>query len=115
MNQAGFLNNGQKAAGSSNDKDKELMEVARKFEAILIHQMFKAMRQTVHKSDLLNSFSLKQYESMLDEEIANEMAAHRGIGLADTLYYQLSRLEETANLKAVSETSHQTQEVNFNE
>ena len=52
---------------------------------------------------------------MLDEEIANEMAAHRGIGLADTLYYQLSRLEETANLKAVSETSHQTQEVNFNE
>ena len=57
LNQAGFLNNGQKAADSSKDKNKELMEVARKFEAILIHQMFKAMRQTVHKSDLLNSFS----------------------------------------------------------
>ncbi len=115
LNRGGHLNNGRETAGSSKDKNKELMEVARKFEAILIHQMLKAMRQTVHKSDLLNSFSLKQYESMLDEEIANEMAEHRGIGLADTLYYQLSRLAETANPEDVPETSHQTQEVNSNE
>ena len=79
---------------SSPEKERsELMEVARKFEAILIHQMLKAMRKTVNKSELFNSFSLEQYESMLDEELANEMAANRGIGLADTLFYQLSRLQ----------------------
>lgn len=115
LNRTGLLNNGQETAGSSKNKSKELMEVARQFEAILIHQMLKAMRQTVHKSDLLNSFTLEQYETMLDEEIANEMAEHRGIGLADTLYYQLSRLAETANPEDVPETSHQTQEVNSNE
>lgn len=115
LDRTGPLNNGQETAGSSKDKNNELMKVARQFEAILIHQMFKAMRQTVHKSDLLNSFSLEQYETMLDEEIANEMAAHRGIGLADTLYYQLSRLEEAANPKDVPVTFHQTQEVNSNE
>jgi flagellar protein FlgJ len=80
-----------------NNESKELMEVAQKFEAILIHQMLKAMRKTVHKSDLLNSFSLQQYESMMDEEIANEMTKQKGIGLADDLFYQLRRLDESFN------------------
>ena len=91
------LNMGQEASATHNNKDEELMEVAQKFEAILIHQMLKAMRKTVHKSDLLNSFSLQQYESMMDEEIASEMAKHKGIGLADSLFYQLSRLEKASN------------------
>jgi flagellar protein FlgJ len=97
------LNPAQATSGKNNElsktdsKDKELMEVAKKFEAILIHQMLKAMRKTVHKSDLLNSFSLQQYESMMDEEIASEMVKHKGIGLADNLFYQLSRLENNSN------------------
>lgn len=91
------LNMGQAASTTQNNKDKELMEVAQKFEAILIQQLLKAMRKTVHKSELLNSFSLQQYESMMDEEIANEMTKHKGIGLADSLFYQLRRLEESSN------------------
>ena len=96
------LNMGQEASTTHTNKDKELMDVARKFEALLIHQMLKAMRKTVHKSDLLNSFSMQQYESMMDEEIANEMAKNKGIGLADSLFYQLSRLEKAANLPPTS-------------
>lgn len=96
-NEARSLKMNQGALTTRNDKDKELMEVAQKFEALLIHQMLKAMRKTVHKSDLLNSFSLQQYESMMDEEIASEMAKHKGIGLADSLFYQLSRLEKATN------------------
>ena len=82
---------------TSIDKNKELMEVAKKFEAILINQLLKAMRKTVNKSDLLNSFSQQQYESMMDEEIANEMVKQKGIGLADSLFYQLSRLDKKSN------------------
>ena len=96
-NEAQALNRGQDASTNQNSKDKELMEVAKKFEAILILQMLKAMRKTVHKSDLLDSFSLQQYESMMDEEIASEMVKRKGIGLADSLFYQLSRLEKSAN------------------
>ena len=96
-NGAHSLDMGQEASTAHNQKNKELMEVAKKFEAILIHQMLKAMRKTVHKSNLLNSFSLQQYESMMDEEISNEMAKHKGIGLADSLFYQLSRLEKASN------------------
>ena len=99
-NEAQALNRGQDASTNQNSKDKELMEVAKKFEAILIHQMLKAMRKTVHKSDLLNSFSSQQYESMMDEEISSEMVKHKGIGLADSLFYQLSRLEKNSNPSA---------------
>jgi len=96
-NGAQSLNMGEEASTFPNNKNNELMEVAKEFEAILIYQMLKAMRKTVQKSELLNSFSLQQYESMMDEEIANEMAKHKGIGLADSLFYQLSRLENASN------------------
>jgi flagellar protein FlgJ len=97
LNDTQPLSMGPKVSTAQKNKDDELMEVARKFEGILIHQMLKEMRKTVHKSDLMNSFSLQQYESMMDEEIANEMAKRKGIGLADSLYNQLSRMEKAAH------------------
>ena len=100
LSSAQTTNTEKNSSTNSASKDKELMEVAKKFEAILIHQMLKAMRKTVHKSDLFNSFSLQQYESMMDEEIAREMVKNKGIGLADTLFYQLSRLEKNSNSSA---------------
>ena len=77
--------------GQSEETEK-LMEVARQFESLLVYQMLTAMRKTVHKSDLLQSFAGDQYESMLDEELSKEMVKHKSIGLADTLQPQLSRL-----------------------
>lgn len=103
----------QKSSGTERNNRKELMDVAQKFEALLIHQMLKEMRKTVHKSDLLNSFSLQQYESMMDEEIASEMAKHKGIGLADSLFYQLSRLDK--NSKPQTPSSNNYQKVDFHE
>lgn len=100
---------------SPKDKEKEIMEVAQKFEALLIHQMLKAMRATVQKSDMLDSFSLQQYESMMDEEIANEMAKQRGIGLADMLFYQLSKLEAASNPTEKFETDNVSYGVNRHE
>ena len=84
-----------KTTGSSEETEK-LMEVARQFESLLVHQMLSAMRKTVPKSDLLNSFAVEQYESMLDEELSKEMVKHRSIGLAETIQPQLSRLANKA-------------------
>jgi Rod binding domain-containing protein len=107
------INMGPVGLNTQKNKDKELMEVARKFEGILIYQMLKAMRNTVQKSELLNSFSLNQYESMMDEEIASEMAKQKGIGLADSLFYQLSRMEKASN--PVAATSNKILGENQNE
>ena len=81
--------------------DEEIRDLAMQFESIFIHQMIKEMRKSVHKSDLLNSFSLEMYESMMDEEIAKEMSKQKGIGLGDVLYRQLSKIN---NPDAESET-----------
>ena len=101
-------------SGAGN-KDEKLLGVAKQFESLLIHQMLKAMRQTVKHSDLLNSFSLQQYESMLDEQIADEVAEHKGIGLADMLYNQLRRMEEAANPQGDKNDNIITPKVNSNE
>ena len=53
------------------------------------------MRATVHKSNLFNSFSLDMYESMFDQELADQMSLKIGVGLADVLYRDLKSMDET--------------------
>ena len=87
---------GDTKTGSPSEETEKLMEVAREFESLLVYQMLSAMRKTVHKSDLLNSFAGEQYESMLDEELSKEMVKQKSIGLAETIQPQLSRLANKA-------------------
>ena len=49
------------------------------------------MRKTVPKSGLLESFSSDMYQSMFDEELANEMAKKGEVGLANLMYKELDR------------------------
>ena len=82
-----------KNIGQTTDKTKEaeLKKACQSFEAIILQQMLTAMRKSVPKDGLLASgYSQEMYQSMYDEGLAKEMASGRGIGLADTLYQQLS-------------------------
>ena len=85
----------EKAEGISNKigrrlkKNADLKSVAEDFEAIFLHKMLESMRKTVPKSGLLESFSADMYQSMFDEELANEMAKKGEIGLANMMYKQL--------------------------
>ena len=72
-------------------KETELKKACQNFEAIILQQMLTAMRKSVPKDGLLDSgYAQDMYQSMYDEGLAKEMANGRGIGLADTLYHQLS-------------------------
>lgn len=72
--------------------EKELKKVCKEFEGILLGMMYKQMKATVQKSDLVPADAGKEvFESMLDEELVNEASRGEGYGLADTLYKQLSR------------------------
>jgi flagellar protein FlgJ len=83
----------QKQAESGEHKDeKELKALAQQFESIFMNQLMKSMRETLPKEGLLSSFSVDMYESMFDQEVAGEMSRGRGMGLADVLYAQLSRM-----------------------
>lgn len=94
MQEARIENLQNQLQSDGHKSDEEIKDLAMQFESIFIHQMIKEMRKSVHKSDLLNSFSVEMYESMMDEEIAKEMSQQKGIGLGDVIYRQLSKINQ---------------------
>ena len=80
-------------SGGFKDQE-ELKKLAKQFESIFVNLLMKSMRETVPKEGMLSSFSMDMYQSLFDEEVANVMSESKGkgIGLADVLYNQLSRL-----------------------
>ena len=77
-------------AGAEKD---QLMKVSREFESLFLNLMLKEMRATVPKFDPLHSYAEETYQEMLDQELTKSMAQQKGVGLADMMYRQLSRLE----------------------
>lgn len=79
------------AAVKSKDTDK-LKNVCKEFEGILMNMMYKQMKATVPKSDLIPEQSGREiFQSMLDDELVNQASERSSFGLAETLYKQLSR------------------------
>lgn len=71
------------------DPEAEAKQVSRQFEAIFINQLLQSMRKATIKSDLFQSDANKTYESMFDQEIANQISSGQGIGLAQEIERQL--------------------------
>jgi peptidoglycan hydrolase FlgJ len=72
-------------------EEQRLRDVSRDFEALFIKMMLESMRATVPKSGMIDGgFAEEIYEDMLYEQYANKMADTAGLGLARTLYDQMS-------------------------
>ncbi len=78
---------------ASEEKDeKALKSAAQDLEAVFIKMMLDAMRKTVHDDGLIaKSNGEKIFESMLDQEYAQELTKAGGIGLSDIIVQQLSQ------------------------
>lgn len=62
------------------------------FEGLLLNMVYKQMRATVVKSNLIpKPMGREIFESMLDDELVKEASKDRSYGLAEELYKQLSR------------------------
>ncbi len=73
------------------NKEAELKKACQGFEAIILKQLLTTMRKSVPKGGLTEeSYAQDMYQSMSDDRLAQEMANSHGIGLADTLFHQLS-------------------------
>ena len=81
--------------GAGIDEDAgRLTKACADFEAIFIQQLFKTMRASVPESGLMDGGRAEAlYTSMMDEEVAREMAHGRpgAIGLADQMKARLMR------------------------
>ena len=58
---------------SDGKKSEKLKSLSKQFESLMTHQLLSAMRSTVPKSELLGGFSGEMYQSMMDQELANQV------------------------------------------
>ena len=72
------------------DMNADLREVAEQFEAIFINQFLAQSRKTKLADDLFGNKGTETYNSLLDQERAQQLANSVDLGIADALVRQLS-------------------------
>ena len=79
-------------AAVQNNDDKELMKACQEFESIMLNMMYKQMKGTITKSDLIEKDAGTEiFESMQDENLMGLASKTGSFGLAESLYRQLSK------------------------
>lgn len=77
-----------------------LKEIAKQFESMFVRMMIKSMRDAnapLEEGGMFSSNESKFYRDMFDDQLALSLSKDQGIGLADSLYRQLSAHLEPAN------------------
>ena len=70
------------------DPAANIRPVARQVEGMFVQMMLKSMRETLPKDGMFSSDSTRLYTSMYDQQIAQQMTAGKGLGLADMIVKQ---------------------------
>ncbi|WP_342321101.1 flagellar assembly peptidoglycan hydrolase FlgJ [Kosakonia sp. BYX6] len=82
------LNDLKSKAGQ--DPSANLRPVARQVEGMFVQMMLKSMREALPKDGIFSSDSTRLYTSMYDQQIAQQMTAGKGLGLADMMVKQMA-------------------------
>lgn len=85
-NSLGDLKRLARTDGQSNDT---LRAAARQFEALFLQMVMKSMREATPASGLMDNEQSKLFQSLLDQQLALNMAQGKGAGLADTILRQI--------------------------
>ncbi|AMO48994.1 flagellar assembly peptidoglycan hydrolase FlgJ [Kosakonia oryzendophytica] len=72
------------------DPKANLRPVARQVEGMFVQMMLKSMRDALPKDGIFSSDSTRLYTSMYDQQIAQQMTAGKGLGLADMMVKQMT-------------------------
>jgi len=88
----------QLKVGKDRDGAENVRKVAQEFESLFMNEMLKSMRsatEVLSQDNPLNSQASKQYQDMHDQQLSVTLSKEGGgIGLADVLIRQLSKLQE---------------------
>ncbi|MGN6314719.1 flagellar assembly peptidoglycan hydrolase FlgJ [Trinickia sp.] len=77
-------------AQAGNSPQQALKSTAKQFDAVFMQMMLKSMREATPQDGILDSNDSKQYQSMLDQQLAQQLSS-KGVGVANALITQLSR------------------------
>lgn len=83
--------NSLKREVSSDPQSKEgIRAVARQMEGVFVQLMMKSMRSASFDDGLLNNDQTRLYTSMYDQQVGQQIASGKGLGLADVMVKQLT-------------------------
>src|SRR5690606_15537937 len=91
-----FSQYAQLRAQARSDDPAALRQTAKQFEALLMQQMLKSMRDASLGDDVLGGEQTQFYQEMFDQQIAQHLAAGRGLGIADLMIRQMQGGAATA-------------------
>ncbi|MGL9719626.1 flagellar assembly peptidoglycan hydrolase FlgJ [Symbiopectobacterium sp.] len=95
--------NSLKREVSTDPQSKEgIRAVARQMEGIFVQLMMKSMRSASIEDGLLNNDQTRLYTSMYDQQVGQQIASGKGLGLADVMVKQLTA---TQNVGSPSSTT----------
>lgn len=80
--------------------DEALRKVAKQFESMFVHMLFKGMRQTnavFEEGNFGHSSGEKMYRDMYDQQMSLNIADGRGLGIADMVFRQLKGVNAAAD------------------
>ena len=80
-----FQGLGELKGRAARDEKGALRETAQQFEAMFLQMMMKSMRESIDKSDLLQSSHADTFEAMFDREVSVALSKRNSMGLADML------------------------------
>lgn len=83
---------GSDGQSSSKPDPAALHKACQQFEAILLGSMFKEMQATVPTDGVADSGddnAMQTYKSLMDQQIASQLAQTQSVGIADAIYRQL--------------------------
>ena len=86
-----FQGLGELKGQAARDGKAALRETAQQFEAMFLQMMMKSMRESIDKSDLVQSNHTETFEGMFDREVSVAMAKRNSMGLADMLVQNQER------------------------
>lgn len=97
-----------KKAFDDGDK-KKLKEACDEFESVMLQILYKQMKATVPEGGLTEKSSARAiFEDMLDETLM-ERSSHRGVGISDMMYKQLSaQMDKAYKIQSKEDTESVT-------
>ncbi|TLX63016.1 flagellar assembly peptidoglycan hydrolase FlgJ [Stutzerimonas nosocomialis] len=87
----------QLKVGKDRDGEANVRKVAQEFESLFLNEMLKSMRsanEVLAKDNPLNSQATKQYQDMYDQQLSVSLSKEGGMGLADVLVRQMTKMKE---------------------
>ena len=102
-----IVNSAQSTQVSNADQKQQakLKQACRDFEAIFLDQILKSMRKTVTKTELFGKSTEEDtFQEMMDSELCKAASKTESVGIADTMYRQLSAQLNGQNTSDSEET-----------